>query len=101
MKLHPTEMMLAQLMFSLDNDQLVLFAHLVGCETCRKALAEMPPEKMERYGGLPGVKTAHRKPAELISFPLDADGRPLPPRPPRKGVTRKAGPSSEYPLRDG
>jgi hypothetical protein len=81
-KPHPTDMMLAQLLFSLDNNQLVLFAHLVGCETCRKTLAEMPPERLERYG-MPGVKTTttQRIPAELLSFPLDEEGRPRPPRP--------------------
>ena len=76
MKPHPTAKMLAQLLFSLDNDQLVLFAHLVGCETCRKTLAEMPPEEMELYAP-PGVRTANRKPAELIAFPRDENEHPL------------------------
>ena len=87
-KPHPTEKMLAQLLFTLDNRQLVLFAHLVGCETCRKILAEMPLEDLQRYGQ-PEVKTDHPVPAELISFPLDADGRPLPPQPRPGGAIRR------------
>lgn len=79
LKPHPTEKMLAQLLFSLDNSQLVLFAHLVGCNTCRMALAEMSPEEMERYAAT-GVRTASREPAELIAFPRDENGRPQPPR---------------------
>ena len=83
MKPHPTDVMLAQLLFSLDNDQLVLFAHLVGCETCRKALAEMPLEEMAKYGPPrdKAARAAHRSPAELIAFPLDENGRPRSPRP--------------------
>lgn len=92
MKPHPTDKMLAQLLFSLDNDQLVLFAHLVGCEACRKILAEMPLEEMERYAA-PKVRTASPSPAEPIAFPRDENGRPQPPRLPRKGAIRR---SSRY-----
>ena len=92
MKPHPTEKMLEQLLFSLDEEQVVMFAHLVGCETCRKTLAELPPERREPYG--PPVKTAHREPAELIAFPRDEtrdeNGRPQPAQPRRKGAARKS-----------
>jgi hypothetical protein len=98
-KPHPTEKMLEQLLFSLDNEQLVLFAHLVGCETCRKTMAELPPERMEPYGPRmdKAFRMAHRPPAELISFPVDENGRPQPPRPRRKGAARK-GPGDHSPI---
>ena len=88
MKPHPTEKMLEELLFSLDERQVVLFAHLVGCEACRTTLAELPPERREPYG--PPVKTANREPAELIAFPRDENGRPQPAQPRRKGAVRKS-----------
>jgi hypothetical protein len=93
-KPHPTEKMLEQLLFSLDNEQLVLFAHLLGCETCRKTLAELPPERMEPCGPVmsKAARMARRPSAELIAFPLNEKAPPQPPQPRRKGAARKGSP---------